>query len=169
MIIYHPATDFYHCWMRWAYIVAHAFDDPVEYERARIIDYYICFPKQLLNCQLPSLYSGQVKKAVRLIPESYEDALSVRQAFRQMSEIHRHVAMDMASKGLIDRSLYQEGQLSVVDSEYSRGLLSEVAAKWDPQNKELYDLILVALNSMQLNSKNGLKDRSGLLEYRYDG
>lgn len=169
MIIYHPATDFYHCWMRWAYIVSNAFGEPVEYERARIIDYYICFPKQLLNCQLTSLYSAQVKKAVRLIPESYEDALSVRQAFRQMSEIHRHVAMDMASKGLIDRSLYQEGQLSVVDAEYSRGLLLEVAAKWAPQNIELCDLILEALNSMTLNGKNGLKDRSGLLEYRYDG
>ena len=169
MITYHPATDYYHCWMRLAYIISQAFDGALEYERARIVDYYICFPKQLLSCQLPTLYSAKIKRAVRLLPESYEDTLSVRQAFLHMTEIHRHVVMDMTSKGLIDLVSYKDGKLIPVDSQYSRALLTKVADTWLHDNEELYRMIISALSSMQLNGKNGLKDRSGLLEYRYDG
>lgn len=168
MILYHPATDFFHCWMRIATMVDRLGNDSIEYDRARIIDYYLCFPHALLQCRLPASFSNKVRKSVHALDKRYEDDLSIHQAFQQMRAIQHQVVMDMVGRGLLERTAYLEGLLVVSDSSQAHDVLVQVTAKWSGKESEARSTIIDALGSLSLNGHNGLKARSGLLEYRYD-
>lgn len=114
MILYHPATDFYHCWMRFASLLCDNFGRALEYDRARIMDFYLCFPHEITNCSLPSEFSTEVRRQAKALPRGYEDRLSVRQAFQQMGSIQRQVVMDMVAKGVLRRALLSRRSASAV-------------------------------------------------------
>lgn len=169
MIQYHPATDYYHCWMRFASILCANRTSGVELERLRIIDFFLCFPFEIEDCQLPRKFSSALRKAMNNIPKCYEDTNSVRQAFMQMRNIQWQVAMDMAAKGIVCKENYRDGWLTPDLTSPANQLLQAVAEKWDAGKQVWHKLMVEALLSLPLNGKDGLKARSRLLEFRYDG
>ena len=76
--------------------------------------------------------------------------------------------MDMVGKGVIERDAYREGRLVPSDESHIQRLLEMVAGNWEMRNAEWRTTMIQTLFDIQLNGKNGLKDRSGLLEFRYD-
>ena len=131
MIIYHPAIDFYHCWMRFAAILNDCGLDGAEYDRIRIIDFLLCFPAEIGTCKLPAKHSKELRKLIRQLPESYEDPDSVRQAFVEMNRIQGQVAMDMVAKGILRRDKYREGIL-ILNAQFSGSeVLKSVTQIWD--------------------------------------
>lgn len=169
MLLYHPATDFFHCWMRFASLLCSCGGNGVEYDRLRIIDFLLCFPHELHNCRLPIEYSGELRKNISPLRKTYEDPFSIRQGFAQVNKIQKHVAMDMVAKGIVQRDSYREGILIPSTAPTISGLLESVALNWEDRNQAWHKLIVTVLLSIPLNGKNGLKDRSGLLEFKYDG
>lgn len=169
MIQYHPATDYYHCWMRFASILCTNITSGVEFERLRIIDFFLCFPFEINDCQLPRKYGSAISKALNNIPKCYEDQNSVRQAFIQMRSIQWQVAMDMAAKGIVCKEKYRDGWLTPDLVSPSSKLLQTVADEWDSGKQAFHQLMIEALLSLPLNGKAGLKARSHLMEFRYDG
>jgi len=111
MLLYHPATDFYHCWMRFASLLYKCGEQGIEFDRVRIIDFLLCFPHQLETCNLPGAYSKQLRKQIKRLPNIYEDPYSIRQGFPQMKKVQGQVAMDMVAKGIVQRDAYREGIL----------------------------------------------------------
>ena len=169
MLLYHPATDFYHCWMRLASILCDCGPEGIEYDRIRIIDFLLCFPLKICECKLPAAHSKGIRKQIKQLPKSYEDPDSIRLAFTQMNKIQGQVAMDMVIKGIVQRDSYREGILIPSPESFAGELLRSVAPEWETRSNEWYRLTVGVLLSIPLNGKNGLKDRSGLLEFRYDG
>jgi hypothetical protein len=168
MILYHPATDFYHCWLRFSSLLSDDFDRPFEYDRLRIIDFFLCFPHEIEKCRIPAEYNTELRRLVRSIPKGYEDRLSVRQAFKQMSSIQRHVAMDMVARGLIEKSSYQAGAIVPSSNQKGRQLLLNVANGFEMRSSNWYKALIDSIGNIHLNGENGLKHRTGLLEFRYD-
>lgn len=169
MLLYHPATDFYHCWMRFASVLCECGTDGAEFDRIRIIDFFLCFPLEISECKLPTEHSAALRKKIKQIPKSYEDHNSIRQAFAQMSKIQWQVVMDMVTKGILQRSRYREGILTPNPKSPASELLQSVAQEWEARNEEWHRLAIKVLLSIPLNGKDGLKNRSGLMEFRYDG
>lgn len=169
MLLYHPATDFYHCWMRFASVLCKCKEDGTEFDRIRIIDFYLCFPLEINECKLPAAHSAALRKKIKQIPKSYEDHNSIKQAFSQMSKIQWQVAMDMVAKGVVQRDMCREGILVPNSESPASYLLQSVAQEWEARNEDWHRLAINVLLSMPLNGKDGLKSRSGLMEFRYDG
>lgn len=169
MLLYHPATDFYHCWMRFASVLSVCGTEGAEFDRIRILDFFLCFPLEISECKLPAKYSAVLRNKIKQIPKSYEDHNSIRQAFSQMSKIQWQVAMDMVAKGIVQRDRYREGILAPNFEPPVSDLLQSVAEEWEARNEEWHRLTINVLLSMPLNGKDGLKNRSGLMEFRYDG
>ncbi len=169
MILYHPATDFYHCWMRFASILCKCEATSIEFDRIRIMDFFLCFPHELKNCKLPREYSSVIHSKIKPLPRTYEDPYSIKQGFLQIKNIHEQVARDMVAKGVVQREKYREGILKTAPDSSIPNLLELVAQNWHVRNEEWHEMVLKALLSIPLNGKDGLKDRSGLMEYRYDG
>ena len=168
MLTYHPSTDFFHCWMRFAALLLDCESQGIELDRIRIIDFLLCFPHEIAACRLPAEHSVTLRHHIRQIPRSYEDASSIRQGFSQMRRIQGHVAMDMVAKGIVRRDEYREGILIPNAQPSTCELLKAIAEKWEIRNHEWYPLAVSFLRSIPLNGKDGLKDRSSLLEFRYD-
>lgn len=168
MLLYHPATDFYHCWMRFASVLCDGGLSAVEYDRMRVIDFFLCFPKEVGNCAWAKEMSIELRRATRLLSWGYQDPASIRQAFPSMSKIHNQVVMDLVSKGIIERKQYSEGLLSVARNNTAITLLQSITAGWESRNESWYKPILSNLLSIPLHGEGGLKARSGLLEFRYD-
>lgn len=169
MLIYHPAIDFYHCWMRFAAVLWESGSNGIELERIRIIDFLLCFPQEIGACKLPSGQSSKLRSQIKQLPKSYEDPNSLKQGFAQMSKIQEQVAMDMVAKGIVLKDRYREGILMPSAQSFANELLQSVAQKWEIRSAEWYSLAVSVLLSIPLNGKDGLKARSGLLEFRYDG
>lgn len=168
MLIYHPATDFYHCWMRFASVLLDCGADGIEFDRIRIMDFLLCFPQEISECRLPAEHSLDLRKRIRQLPKTYEDPSSIRQGFSQMKKIQGQVAMDMVAKGIVQRDKYREGILIPGAQSSNSALLQSVAGEWEVRRQEWYHLAVSVLRTIPLNGKDGLKDRSGLLEFRYD-
>lgn len=169
MLLYHPATDFYHCWMRFASILGYCGEEGAEFDRIRIIDFFSCFPQEIRGCKLPGKHSAALRKELKQLPKLYEDQKSIRQAFSQMSKVQGQVAMDMVAKGIVQRDRYRDGILFPSLEPAARQLLQSVAQEWCVSREEWYRSAVSVLLSMPLNGQDGLKDRSSLLEFRYDG
>jgi len=169
MLIYHPAIDFYHCWMRFASVLGDCGSNGIEFERIRIIDFLLCFPQEIGACKLPAGHSAELRSQIKQLPMSYEDPNSIKQGFAQMGKIQGQVAMDMVAKGIVQRDKYREGILIPNAQSSASELLQSVAQKWEIRSAEWYRLTVSVLLTIPLNGKDGLKDRSGLLEFRYDG
>ena len=168
MLLYHPATDFYHCWLRFACLLCNCRERGIEFDRIRIIDFLLCFPHELENCRLPAASSKKLRELIKQLPCTYEDPSSIRQGFRQISKVQGQVAMDMVSKGIVQRTAYREGLLIPAIDTSTSGLLDKVAQTWEDRTVEWRQMTVDVLLSIPLNGQNGLKARSGLLEYRYD-
>lgn len=168
MLQYHPATDFYHCWLRFAAVLSEVKQRGVEFDRLRIIDYYLCFPREILSCRIPATHSAELRKLAKKTPVSYEDPYSIRQAFLPMGNIQRQVAMDMVAKGVVDNKKYVEGILLPNTKSETFAKIENVVTKWHTAKDVWHQAAIPALLSFKLNGQDGLKHRSGLLEYKYD-
>ncbi|WP_339135823.1 MAG: ABC-three component system middle component 5 [Candidatus Electrothrix sp. GW3-4] len=170
MLLYHPATDFYHCWMRFASILCECGHKGTEFDRIRILDFLLCFPHEIRKCKLPREDSAELRRKIKQLPETYEDPQSIRQAFLPMTKIHKQVTMDMVARGIIQRKKYQEGTLILnIEEAHAYDFITSVAEEWKIRNEEWHEKLINVVLSIPLNGRGGLKDRTGLLEFRYDG
>lgn len=163
MLLYHPATDFFHCWMRFAFMLCKCGDNGIEFDRVQIIDFFLCFPQELNTCKIPQKYSKRLRQQVMQLPKIYEEPYSIRQGFAQMKKVQRQVAMDMVAKGIVQRDAYRKGVLlPCVELDVSK-LLESVAKNWNVRDEDFHNMALEALLSIPLNGNNGLKERSSSL------
>ncbi len=109
-----------------------------------------------------------LRKLLKFLPRRYEDPRSFRQAFPRMGFIQRHVVADMAARGLLQMDSYNNGILVPTDALEARCLMHEIGESWANGNAELTALTISTLMGIPLKGKDGLKDRTRLLEYRYD-
>jgi len=154
--------------MRFASVLCDSGMTSIEFDRLRIIDFLLCFPKEIENCKWPMQDSTNLRKLTRAIAASYLDQTSIRQAFIPMMKIQNQVVMDMASKDIIHRQKIREGVVAPNEKEVMVTLLKASAEGWEARSEPWYMPILTVLLSSPLNGADGLKARTRLLEYRYD-
>jgi len=121
-----------------------------------------------LTCRLPASYSKELRALVRLLPNSYENPYSTRQAFPQLKRVQSHVVMDMVGKDILVPQAYREGHLQPEADPRVDELLQAVAGNWLSRDAAWHQLAVSVLLDVPLNGKDGLKHRSGLMEYKYD-
>lgn len=143
-------------------------DSGVEMDRARIIDFFLCFPHELLTTRIPVSYSKNLRRLLKSLPQAYENPYSTRQAFSQLRRVQSQVAMDMVGKDILVKQAYREGLLISEPNSRVQNTLMEVAQNWKSTDTEWHQHALQMLLEVDLSGRDGLKDRTGLMEYRYD-
>ena len=167
MLPYHPATDFFHCWMRIASIVLDSPSRCLEFDRVRIVDFLLSFPREIAAVRLPR-EAVALRSSVRTTPEGYVDPASRRQAFVPMGKIQAQVCMDMVAKKLLVPEEFRDGKLCISSDASALELMMRVSNKWAQRQEPWHGEALSALLNLPLNSNDGLKHRTGLMEHRYD-
>jgi hypothetical protein len=164
MLIYHPAFDAYHCVFRLLY--ATNILNELEVAKLRILDFYLAFPSEVMSIKLPrdQVY---IRKSAQLLQNVYHGPVNAKQAFRDMEHIQNAVIRSLGASNLLDQSALNEGMVLRTN----KGLPTEFISAFESfsiKENLVVKFILEKLVNLPLNGMDGLKDRTGLMEYRYD-
>ncbi|RIJ85184.1 hypothetical protein RSP822_17255 [Ralstonia solanacearum] len=164
MLIYHPAFDGYHCVFRMLLIAERV--PNLEIEKARILDFYLVFPGMVQSIRLPENLRGlraQAKDAANV----YRDPVSSASTFMDMRHIQEEALRSIAASGLIDMEPFAAGYVIRTNTPLPESLDAKLA-EFVEANQPIAEGVLTGLSQIPLLGQNGLKDRSQLMEFRYD-
>lgn len=166
-VTYHPISDPYHCAYRILSLMGSAIDQEYELEKFRILDFYCLFPSLLLSIRK----TNEVRDALKEIDKSYlrvpyQILPDTRTLFRQVEGVHKAATAHLASRGILNMDAFKAGAIKITDA------ANQIAiAKQTFNNNPMKDFVSVVskeVNAISLHGVNGLKARTGLLEFRYD-
>jgi hypothetical protein len=148
------------------YFLKNSEDLSFEIDRIRIIDFYLSSPTALRAFKFPAdlrtkrkIFSDKVN--------DYNDIPNQRSLFFEMWRIQQAVFDMLVSIGFIDRSKLKEGSIYLLRDNVTDELakLLEAGSSID---EDIKDFAINDLAKIPLLGVNGLKDRSGLMDHRYD-
>lgn len=166
MLIYHPAFDIYNCVFRMLQLLTHMKQEEVELDRLRIWDFYLTFPNEARNISYPNTLSELKGIFKRKTPNPYEDLIDPKRIIERMKSFQLSALKCIASYGLIDSKLLAKNIVRRTDKEIPK----ELAEKFSELSIEKANIIklVVGFWELPLYGKFGLKDRTGLIEFKYD-
>ena len=168
-LTYNEAFDPYHAGFR--FFRLHAACNLIEstaFDMLRILDFYLLFPFRLQNIKLYSQdtdWRGISKSYLKKAP--YGQIPDDNSIFTRMEPFQRAAATSLAHSGYISADAWRRNEIIFVKAELPRDLSDRCNAL----NDEMADFIpiLCAIRARyRLTGRDGLKDRTGLLEFRYD-
>lgn len=171
MLVYNQAFDMYHCVYRLVSILSY-FNrgDYVEIERLRIWDYYLLFPQELKKIRL-----RRDEKEIKLLITDlinaqntpYNKFIDNRKMFEKVRSYQMNALKCMASYGIINADFISTNRITKLSME----LFEKYKEKFEPM-RELEKNVIKLMTShfyfMSLYGEYGLKQRTGLLEFKYD-
>ena len=166
MIIYHPAYDLNHCAFRFITLLSDIDENQIECETLQILDFYYVFPHLLSNIRLPR-NPVATKQTLKNIPNPYETLPNPRQLMFSLKALHQETARALVAKGILDKDLYFKSIIGLYSERVPEALNDQIK-KNEKRNTQWYKLIVKVLANYPVNGKNGLKDRTQLMEFRYD-
>lgn len=165
-VTYHPIGDPHHCIYRMMCILGCSPEKKYFVDRLKIMDFFVLFPNMLNNISRPrTLISAMASVDKTLFAAPFQMMPNKKLLFSQLSEIHRVSLLHLLGKGILDLEAYEAGRVLI--SPNSVGI-SEKFYEESSIEKSLLNLIVDIIGDMKLFGPDGLKARTGLLEYRYD-
>jgi len=164
MLIYHPAYDAYHCIFRMIALIDHVKE--IEVDKARILDFYLIFPALVSEIRMPQNFST-IKKEAKKYSNEYHNPINTTSTFRDMHEIQMAAIRCLAATGLIEVKPLEKDFIKRTDKSIPDGLLLSMR-DFLKSKDEVYNFIIAKLSQFHLTGKDGLKDRTNLMEFRYD-
>ena len=166
MIIYHPAGDINHCAFRFITLLSDIKEHEINWETMQILDFYYVFPHLLSDIRLPR-NSIATKKMLKKIPEPYESLQNPRRLMFNLKALHNEAARALVAKGIIDKDSYLRNIIRLYAERVPETLNNQIV-KNEKRKTQWYQLLVEVLAKYPIKGKDGLKDRTQLLEFRYD-
>jgi len=171
MIVYNQAFDLYHTIFRFLQFL-NRFENGsvIEIEKLRIWDFYLLFPNRIHNIRLKQTESDIRKIRKEFIKDSknpYEKIPEDRKIFEKIKPYQLAALNCIASYGIIDKSLLNQQRIAIVNKEILSQFVNnfeELSAK----EKNIISLMTSHFNQIPLFGSDGLKNRTNLMESRYD-
>tara|TARA_B100000378_G_scaffold103846_1_gene82805 strand:+ start:2093 stop:2611 length:519 start_codon:yes stop_codon:yes gene_type:complete len=171
MIVYQKAYDLYHTVYRMMKLLAHFKGDGlIEIDRLRIWDYYLLYPNKMNNIKL-TRKEKDIKKVIKNFIYSednpYEIILNDRKMFEKIKPYQMAAIKCLASYGIINKNYLSENKISNI----SRDIFDNYEDDFknlSVKEENAIKLLTSHFYQMSLFGKDGLKNRTGLLESKYD-
>lgn len=166
MLIYHPAFDIYNCVFRMLQLLTHMKQGEIELDRLRIWDFYLTFPNEARNISYPNSLSELKGIFKKKSSNPYEDLIDPKRIIERMKSFQLSALKCIASYGLIDSKLLSKNIVRRTEKEIPK----ELSDKFTELTIEKANIIklIVGFWELPLYGKYGLKDRTGLIEFKYD-
>ncbi|MFG5380849.1 ABC-three component system middle component 5 [Yoonia sp. R2-816] len=169
-LTYSSAYDPYHAVFRFVALFEHVEEgSAVDFESLRIADFYHSFPWLLRDFSAYAKIPGFLKDKnaiVKKYPQTRFDRLpDKRLVFRRM------LASQFAARTALVQSgswTASEESIEAVTRPAFNSEMMEAIGRYNSENKTLLGFLGSKLISVPLFGPGGLKDRSGLGEFRYD-
>ena len=166
MLTYHPIHDPSHCTFRILCLMNDIEKDEVVWDFLKILDFYILFPHLIASMKFPKEVL-EFRTMLRKVSRPYENLPSPTRLMFELGEIQEQTIKSMIAKGIAEKDSFVSGKVKVRFSMLPEKISSLIAAEKFRQ-EEWYQFLTTTLVQLPLKGPNGLKDRTGLMEYRYD-
>jgi len=104
---------------------------------------------------------------LRKLSEPYQKIPDSRRLFRQLESVQSEAYRHLAAANVINLDSYKNGQIFLGDQEISIALTREIQSANEKESAAV-KFILEQLAIIPLYGPDGLKARTGLMEFRYD-
>lgn len=163
MLVYHPALDPYHSAFRMLHILAYASEREYDIAALRILDFYAVFPQLIATVRLPrGLRRAKTQLSAGKNP--YWFTGDPVQIFTRMEPLQQTALNILYAQRLLDAKEYQNGRIRISLDQFKQLSLPPSLTV----TRETLDFLVNVLGKLSFQGSGGLKDRTGLLEYRYD-
>lgn len=166
---FQPAFDPFHAVYRILRLfpVIHRFDS-LHHNQVRILDYYVLFPHRLSGIRFMPRHRkckslGNKYNERKPYGEQPED----RALFNRMEPMQTAALQTLATRRFIEPDELLAGRVKVTSIPLPKELGERITAA-NNEDTALLDCLAVLASEYTLAGQDGLKDRTGLLEYRYD-
>lgn len=165
MLVYSHAYDIYHTIFRILRIVEKHHSE-IEIDKLRILDFYLAFPSELLEIKS---FKGFKKYEDILKSEqnSYERILNRKRLFFKMENIQFSAIRSLVAYEIFDAESFKNGKIIRTTRPLEQNLLSRIEVV-NQENHNLITLITGPLASFNLYGHLGLKERTNLIDFKYD-
>lgn len=163
MLVYHPAFDIYNCAFRMLQLLSNMEEKEIELDKIRIWDFYLTFPNEARQISFPRDLFELKKIFKNKADNPYEDLIDPRRIAERMQPYQISALKYLASFGLIDSKLFSKNIVKRTDKE----IPSELKTKIEDISNEKQNIIKL-VKGFNFLALRGLKERTGLLEFRYD-
>lgn len=162
MLTYHPGLDPHHSALRVLRLLAWRND--MELDRVRLLDFFLLFPELLVTTmRLPHSMKSRAREFPQT-PERYRAIRDPAVAFRRVWPSHQQGLRLLAASGLV-----RSNEEIVTRTELAFSVeLGAVVATRDEGKRALLNFLTHDLAEFPLSGVGGLKDRSNLMDSRYD-
>lgn len=167
-LAFQPAFDVFHTEFRFIRLRRLMRSDaPMHYDQLRIADFYLLFFFRLQDVRLSSKHRSIKRFARELGEQRYENQPDDQLVFNRMEPIQRVAMETLLLKKLFDAESFKRG--FVIETETTESAaLSKRVDEINYREIRIMEAINSLLTDYDLLGPNGLKARTGLLEFRYD-
>ncbi|KZK81814.1 hypothetical protein PsW64_02403 [Pseudovibrio sp. W64] len=168
-LTYQPSQDTYHtafrimrlnqsCWSQ----------EPLHFDALRILDFFLLFPFFISEIRVQRKHTSYKK-----LGKKYSDARPFghlpekRTLLNKMNVIHLSAIETLSKAGIVDAKVWTSEKAIVQNADIPSPLQERINATNIDQS-DLIEFLGVLASDYPLLGKDGLKDRSALMEYRYD-
>lgn len=169
MLTFQPAFEPFHAIFRLIRLLPVISEcGPVEREKVRILDFYMTFP---FRAAAISFRRGHT--ALRKIAKNYENSRPYggipddRELLLRMAPTQNLAAETLAARSILDSDAYKQGVVLPGEVAPPAEFMRRITELNDEQS-DLIELLRTLCSEYPLLGVDGLKERSGLLEHRYD-
>lgn len=168
-ITFQAAFDPFHTVFRFLRIFSAIKDlGDVTIEQIRILDFYLLFPFRSDEVRLLPAHRKYKKMSTSTVHlKPYGDLPNSFVLFGRMGPIQTAALDTLVSKGYLDRGAYSVGYVRLSEKKIDPVLVGRID-KLNSEQAEIVTFLRVLVSEYAPSGKEGLKSRTGLMEYRYD-
>lgn len=171
-MMYNPAFDPFNGIFRMLHILKHFEEEEfVEVDRLRIYDFYLLFPYKAYNIRLKSTEKDFRKtrhQYISKIKNPYNESTNDRRLFEQLRPYQMIALSHIASYGLISPEHLLRQQVKVADAGKMKLVMAQLG-EMRATERNVVSWLNLCFRTTPLCGVYGLKYRTQLLEYKYDG
>lgn len=161
MILYQPIFDPYHCSYRLLLLLNNLNKTEIEIDKLKIYDFILLYPSFLHKMSLPQAFT-HIRRSIKI--NEYNNTKAVKLVFAQLNQMQNISLNELASTSLIERERLKNGFVKRTESILPDNILESISN----QSGEKMKILEFIKNELDKIPINRLKERSGLIEYRYD-
>lgn len=165
MLIYNPAHDIYHTMFR-ILLLSSQIVESIEIDKLKILDFYYVYPMELLNIKKPKGFKTY-EKFLRAEINNYDRVINPKRVFYKMNSIQYQAMKVLVAYGHFDSENFENGMVKVTEKPLGKDFQTLID-KSTEANMNLIMLLTGPIAEIDLYGHLGLKERTGLIEFRYD-
>ncbi|WP_317124760.1 ABC-three component system middle component 5 [Chryseobacterium sp. 6424] len=138
----------------------------IEIDKLKILDFYYVYPTELLDIKKPVGFK-KYEKFLKREKNKYDRINNPKRIFYKMNSIQFQAMKILVAYGYLDSESFENGIVKVTEKSFGEEFQIMVEKSVE-LNTNLITLLAGPIADIDLYGHLGLKERTGLIEFRYD-